>query len=212
MSSAKVASILSRPQCANECPCIMMVSWCERAFHIIHTGLTRTICWTYSLVASDLWSHDALVMSLLWILSFHFHSVPNGCILLVIFTEILLTHWGRVTHLCVGKLTIIGSDNGLSPGRRQAIIWTNDGMLLIWALGTNFSEILSEIQTFSFWKNRLKVSSAKWRPFCLGLNELKMYNGPSKCSSEIEHIGAGTKWQVFCRQDFQMHFSWMKII
>ena len=29
------------------------------------------------------------------------------------------------------KLTITGSDNGLSPGRRQAIIWTNDGILLI---------------------------------------------------------------------------------
>ena len=34
----------------------------------------------------------------------------------------MLTHWGWVTHICVGKLTIIGSDNGLSPGRRQAII------------------------------------------------------------------------------------------
>ena len=42
-----------------------------------------------------------------------------------------LTHWGRVTHICVGKQTIIGSDNGLSPGRRQAIIWTNDGILLM---------------------------------------------------------------------------------
>ena len=40
-----------------------------------------------------------------------------------------LTHWGRVTHICVIKLTVIGSDNGLSPGRRQAIIWTNDGIL-----------------------------------------------------------------------------------
>ena len=34
-------------------------------------------------------------------------------------------------HICVGKLTTIGSDNGLSPGRRQAIIQTNAGMLLI---------------------------------------------------------------------------------
>ena len=42
-----------------------------------------------------------------------------------------LTHRGRVTHICVGNLTIIGSDNGLSPGRRQAIIWTNAGILLI---------------------------------------------------------------------------------
>ena len=81
-----------------------------------------------------------------------------------------LTHWGRVTHTCVSRLTITGSDNGLSPGRRQAIIWTNAGILLIGPLGTNFSGNLIEILTFSFTKMRLKVSSAKWRPFCLGLN------------------------------------------
>ena len=77
-------------------------------------------------------------------------------------------------HICVGNLTIIGSDNGLSPGRRQAIIWTNAGILLSGPLGTNFSEILVEIITFSFRKMHLKVSSAKWRPCCLGLNVLKM--------------------------------------
>ena len=63
-----------------------------------------------------------------------------------------LTHWARVTDIRVGKLTIIGSDNGLSPGRRQAIIWTNAGKLFIWPLGTNFSKILIEINTFSFKK------------------------------------------------------------
>ena len=51
----------------------------------------------------------------------------------------LLIHLGRVTHICVGKLTIIASDNGLSPGRHQAIIWTTAGILLIGPLGTNFS-------------------------------------------------------------------------
>ena len=83
-----------------------------------------------------------------------------------------LTHWGRVTHLCVSKLTSIASDNGLSPGRRQAIIWNNAGILLIGPLGTNFGEILIEIQTFSLKKIRSKVSSAKCRRFCLGLNVL----------------------------------------
>ena len=68
-----------------------------------------------------------------------------------------LTHWGRVTHICVSKLTIIASDDGLSPGRRQAIIWTSAGILLIGSLGTNFSEILIETTTFSFKKMRLKV-------------------------------------------------------
>ena len=86
--------------------------------------------------------------------------------------ECFLTHWGRVTHICVGKLTIIGSDNGLAPGRRQAIIRTHAGILLIGILGTNFREILSEIHTFSFKKMHLKMSSGRWRPFCLGLNVL----------------------------------------
>ena len=81
-----------------------------------------------------------------------------------------LTHWGRVTHICVGKLIILGSDNGLSPGRRQAIIYTNTGILLIGHLGTNFKEILIAIQTFSFKKMHLKMSSAKWHLFGLGLN------------------------------------------
>ena len=83
-----------------------------------------------------------------------------------------LTHWGRMTHICVSKLTIIGSDNGLSPERRQAIIWTNAGILLIGPLEPNFSEISIEIQTFSLKKTRLKMSSAKCCSFRLGLNLL----------------------------------------
>ena len=85
----------------------------------------------------------------------------------------VITHWGRVTHICVGKLTIIGSDNGLSPGRRQAIIWTKDGLLLIGPLGRNFIEMLIEIQRLSLKKIRLKMSSAKCCPVCLGLNVFK---------------------------------------
>ena len=63
------------------------------------------------------------------------------------------------------KLTIIGSDNGLSPGRRKAIIWTNAGILLIQPLGTNFSEISIKIHIFSFKKMHLKMLSGKWQPF-----------------------------------------------
>ena len=81
-----------------------------------------------------------------------------------------ISHWGRVTYICVDNLTIIGSDNGLAPGRRQAIIRTNAGILLFGPLGKNFNEFLIEILTFSFKKMCLKVLSAKWRPYCLGLN------------------------------------------
>ena len=80
-------------------------------------------------------------------------------------------------HICVSKLTIIGSDNGLSPSRRQAIIWTNGGILLIRNLGTNFSETLSEIYTFSFKKICLKMASGRRRPFFLGLNVLILVPG-----------------------------------
>ena len=83
-----------------------------------------------------------------------------------------LTHWGRATHICVGNITSISSDNGLSPNRRQAIIWTNARILFIRPLGISFNEMLIEILTFSFMKMHFKVSSAKWRPFCLGLNVL----------------------------------------
>ena len=100
-----------------------------------------------------------------------------------------LTHWGRVTHICVSTLTIIGSDNGLSPGRRQAIISTISGILLIRPLGTNFSELLIKIHTFSFKKIHLKMSSGKWRPFCLGLDKLtdwimKSCNQYAECPSQ----------------------------
>ena len=62
-------------------------------------------------------------------------------------------------HICVGKLTIVGSDNGLSPDQHQAIIWTNAKILLIGPLGMNFSEILIEIHTFSLKNMHLKMSS-----------------------------------------------------
>ena len=64
------------------------------------------------------------------------------------------------------------SDNGWLPSRRQDIIWTNDDLLLIRPSRTSFSEILIEIQIFSLKKIHLKMSSAKWQPYCLGLSVL----------------------------------------
>ena len=75
----------------------------------------------------------------------------------------LITHWGR---------TVIGSDNGLSTGRRHAIIWSNAGILLIVPLETNFYEFFIEIHTFSFkeihWKIVVwKMASILFRPQCV---------------------------------------------
>ena len=60
-------------------------------------------------------------------------------------------------HIYISKLTIIGPDSGLLTGMHQAIIWTNDEILLIEPLGTNFSEILIESHIFSFNKMYLKM-------------------------------------------------------
>ena len=73
-----------------------------------------------------------------------------------------------MTYICVSKLTIIGLYNGLLLGRR-----TNARILLFGPLGTNFSEILIEMHTYTFRKMPLQMSLAICRPFCLDLNMLK---------------------------------------
>ena len=103
----------------------------------------------------------------------------------------LSTDRGRVTHICVSSLTIIGSGNGLSTDRRQAMIWTNAGILIIRTLRIHFSEIFIKIHTFSFKKMHLKMSSVKWRPFCLGLNVLSnssLLSHQSNQMSTLEYV------------------------
>ena len=92
--------------------------------------------------------------------------------MIYIYIHIHLTHWGREMHVCISDPTTTGSDNGLWPGQCQAIISTNAGILLIGPLGTNFSEILTEIHTFSCKKIHFEMSSAKWCLFLLSLNVL----------------------------------------
>ena len=110
-------------------------------------------------------------------------SLPNFVITWLVYStkylphSMPLTHWGRVMHICISNLTITGSDNGLSPGQHQAIIWPNARILLIGTQGTKFSEMSSKILTFSFKKMHLRVSAAKWQPFCLGLTVLEGFMG-----------------------------------
>ena len=113
----------------------------------------------------------------------------------------MMTLWGRLTHICVSKLSVTGSDNGLSPDRRQAIIWTNAGILSIGPLATNVRELLIKIHTFSFKKINLKMSSGKWRPFCLGLIVL---------SEQWEH-GVVSGFTLGCC-DFKSHFCKIVVI
>ena len=72
-----------------------------------------------------------------------------------------LTHWSRVTHIFVSKLTSIGSDNSLSPVWCQAITWTNAGVLSIGLLGISFCVIWIGILSLSFKKMYFKMPYAK---------------------------------------------------
>ena len=78
-----------------------------------------------------------------------------------------------MTHIFVGKIIIISSDNGLSPAWCQPNVWTNAGLLSIEPLRTYFSENLIKIQQFSLKKMHVKMSSAKWRPSYFGLSVLR---------------------------------------
>ena len=140
------------------------------------------------------WSESAVAWLLPWawklacsyVAHYIGHTLLCACIewdmSCVLWIWYALTQWGRVTHFCISKLISIGSDNGLSPGRRQAIIWTNAGILVI---GTNFSEILIKIHTFWFKKMHLKMLSRKRQPFCLSLNVL---NSSLPCGVWAWHV------------------------
>ena len=61
----------------------------------------------------------------------------------------------------VGKLSIIGSYNGLSPDQRQANNWTNAGILLIGPSETNLCEMVIKIDIFSV--NKMHFKKSVWK-------------------------------------------------
>ena len=83
------------------------------------------------------------------------------------------------------KIISIGSDNRLSLGQCQVIIWIIAEILLIGPLGTNFNEISIEIQTFSLNKICLKMTFAQYGLFCLGLNVLTL---PIQLWSRVSYL------------------------
>ena len=121
------------------------------------------------------------------------HFKDNKCISCN--KALLLNPWGRVTHICVNKLTITGSDNGLSPGRGQTIIGTNDGKLLIGPLRTRFDVHLhfkeslypTVLDSLYFHKNVTTNSYVKSAPM-----SGNQYNGDNLSSSPAPN----TLWNV----------------
>ena len=92
--------------------------------------------------------------------------------------RILPTHWGQWRIYASVNYAIIASDNGLLPVRRQAIIWTNDG-LLFGRLRTNFSDFFHQSEIVFLQENGYqnivcKVAAIYSLPQCV--NELILHS------------------------------------
>ena len=124
-------------------------------------------CWS-------LWSSLMEIIILNYMIEYMFIWLVESSRMISMCYQLPEAQW-CVMYIWVDNLTISGSDNsdnGLSPGRRHAIIWTNAVILLIGPLGTNFSEIQIKIHTLSFRKMHFKMPSGKCWPSCLSLNVL----------------------------------------
>ena len=109
-------------------------------------------------------------------------SSANYC-----FLWILLIHWGRVTHTCISKLTIVGSDTGLSPSHYlnqcQDIVYRTLTNILQWNFNRNSYIFIQEnAYENAIWKMEALLS----RPQCV--NSL----GPSNVHiSDLGNTGSG---------------------
>ena len=93
--------------------------------------------------------------------------------------------------------TITGSDNGLSRGWRQAIIWASAGILSTGPLRTIFNKIFIEIYPFSFKKMHLKMSSRKWHPF-LSWFQIVKYQAYRIIFQKINNTKVSTIYYFWC--------------
>ena len=118
------------------------------AFWIISRNEIGTVCWLISFLAED---RDLFIMhyeyhGVWWLAHTRSQGISNHGISrlsqnIPVSAHEGLTFWGRVAHICLSKLIIIDSDNGLYPGRHQCIVWTDAGILLFGPLEINFSEM-----------------------------------------------------------------------
>ena len=86
----------------------------------------------------------------------------------------------------------------------EFIIWPNAGILLIGPLETNFSEISIKIHTFSLIKNRLKIPSVNWWPFCLVLIVVtkRKNNSLAALATVPDGCVRWSHWLVDCKSIF----------
>ena len=125
------------------------------------------------------WVYNVHGMSLIKIrkqwtwLTILYHKLISDQVKTTAIGLVWLTHWGRATHICVSKLTIIGSDNGLSPGRHQAIIWTiADWNIVNWTHGNKLQWNFNRNSNIFIQENAFENVVCEMASICLRLNVL----------------------------------------
>ena len=84
-----------------------------------------------------------------------------------------LTHWGRVTHICFGNLTIIGSDNGLIVAWSEPSHYLNQCWNIVnWNLRNKFQWNFNRNSNIFIQENALEnvvceMASILSRPRCV---------------------------------------------
>ena len=118
---------------------------------------------------------------------------------------VVLTHWGRVTHICVSKLTIIGSDNGLSPGRHHHylnqcwnIVNSNLTNKLQWNLKRNSCIFIHEN---GFENVVCEMASILSRPPCVTNATIRAYMwNRILCICFCSQYCTLSWWEILCRE------------
>ena len=129
-----------------------------------------------------------------------------------------ITHWGRVTHICVGKLTNICSDNGLSPARRQSIIWTNAWDIVNWTLRNKLQWNFNRNSNIFIHENAFEnvvceMASILSRPQCDNQHQdYTVWRRKVRCHFPVIHIHKHcyTIKTVLCKSVTWLNFGRMK--
>ena len=110
----------------------------------------------------------------IWYITYFNHLAYNIAYVVMLhshMSNVALTHWGRVTYLCVNKLTIIGSDNGFVAWPVPSHYISQRWNIVHWTLSNKLHWKVNR-NSLVFIQEHMRMSSGKCWPFCLGPNVL----------------------------------------
>ena len=115
---------------------------------------------------------DGYVIASHTILWYHYLSMLKKLFFFSCLQLNVLTHWGRVTHICISKITIIGSDNGLSPWTAPSHYLNQCWNIVNWTLGNKLQWNLNRNLYIFIQENPLenvvwKMAAILSRPQCV---------------------------------------------